>query len=431
MSRKNFLIVLCAVLVFAEAIDFSQYREWRVYRAGPLNDLGFDILGRMEVETLTWDFWKSPSRGGFADICVHNAVEREELINFLQENDIEFELWMEDVEDKVAGSYYDLSKSGDNRAIDWTDYYSYNDIVTWLGELEATYGDRVSIESIGKTFENRDIMMIKIGKNFGSGKNIWIDAGIHAREWIAPAATTYVINELVTNPAYDALISALDIHIVPVANPDGYEFSRSANPDARMWRKTRSDYGNPLGCFGVDPNRNFEYHWGEGGTLDSQCSDIYLGPSPFSEPETRAISDYALTLNPPPPFAMSVHSYGQMVLIPWGYDVSSSNHYCQNYPQIECVAQKAADALEQVDQHTFQVGNSFEIYGAAAGATDDYYTGVVQHDAKGYGGFTIELRDKGRYGFLLPPDQIEMAGRELMAFTDVMFQNVISTTCPK
>lgn len=50
-------------------------------------------------------------------------------------------------------------------------------------------------------------------------------------------------------------------------------------------------------CEGVDPNRNFGYHWGEvkeGGTSLDPCHETYAGPRAFSEPETKAMADYIL-----------------------------------------------------------------------------------------------------------------------------------------
>ena len=65
----------------------------------------------------------------------------------------------------------------------------------------------------------------------GRGKpNIWIEAGIHAREWIAPAMAIYIIDQLLHN-AQDGFLDELNFHILPVANPDGYEFSRIPEPD--------------------------------------------------------------------------------------------------------------------------------------------------------------------------------------------------------
>jgi hypothetical protein len=44
-------------------------------------------------------------------------------------------------------------------------------------------------------------------------------------------------------------------------------------------------------CFGVDPNRNWDFQWNEGTSSSSyECSDFYAGPKAFSEPETKALS---------------------------------------------------------------------------------------------------------------------------------------------
>ena len=100
--------------------------------------------------------------------------------------------------------------------------------------------------------------VLQIGKA-GKGKpNIWIEAGIHAREWIADAMGTFLIQKLLHDPAAKHLIDNLNVHVIPTANPDGYEYSRSTD---RMWRKTRSD-NNGHACKGVDPNRNWDFYFG-------------------------------------------------------------------------------------------------------------------------------------------------------------------------
>lgn len=45
-------------------------------------------------------------------------------------------------------------------------------------------------------------------------------------------------------------------------------------------------------CVGVDADRNWDYHWGEKDSSTDACADNYAGPHPFSEPETRAVSDF-------------------------------------------------------------------------------------------------------------------------------------------
>lgn len=65
-----------------------------------------------------------------------------------------------------------------------------------------------------------DTQVIRISNGKANAPALWIDGGIHAREWISPAAVTYIINHLVEN-SEDL---EADYYILPVANPDGYIF---------------------------------------------------------------------------------------------------------------------------------------------------------------------------------------------------------------
>lgn len=113
---------------------------------------------------------------------------------------------------------------------------------------------------------------------------IWIDGGIHAREWISPAVVTYLIDYLVENSEN----LEADFYILPVINPDGYEYTFVSD---RLWRKNKRKAGHS-GCFGVDLNRNFGYRWGGKGTSNDICHEIFAGSGPFSEPETDAIRNF-------------------------------------------------------------------------------------------------------------------------------------------
>ena len=150
--------------------------------------------------------------------------------------------------------------------------------------------------------------------------------GIHAREWIAPAIATYTINELLTKRnTYADLLNEVDIYILPNANPDGYEYSRSSD---RLWRKTRQPHGSALGCVGADPNRNFDVAWGGLGTSTNKCSEIYTGPAPFSEPETAAMRNFIMNrANADWRVYTALHSYAQMILTPWGYTYDLPSDY--------------------------------------------------------------------------------------------------------
>lgn len=116
-------------------------------------------------------------------------------------------------------------------------------------------------------------------------------AGIHAREWISTATVLYIINELVENrDSLEKEFSDVDFHIVPLMNPDGYEYSHESE---RLWRKNRRRSFGAF-CMGTDLNRNWAYEWGGPGSSKFPCQEIYAGTGPLSEPETKSVADYLL-----------------------------------------------------------------------------------------------------------------------------------------
>lgn len=65
--------------------------------------------------------------------------------------------------------------------------------------------------------------------------------------------------------------------------------------------------------------------------------------------------------------------------------------------------------MRKLDGKQYQVGASGTLLYPAAGASDDW--------AKSLGikySYTVELRDSGRYGFILPAKEIEKTAREAM-----------------
>ena len=74
-------------------------------------------------------------------------------------------------------------------------YLGTNLMYDFLSELESQY-NIMRMETIGKTGEGRDVKIVKINANNSNLPVIFIDAGIHAREWISPAATLFLIEKL-------------------------------------------------------------------------------------------------------------------------------------------------------------------------------------------------------------------------------------------
>lgn len=107
--------------------------------------------------------------------------------------------------------------------MDWDSYHRVEDIYGYLNYLADTYPRIVQLVSIGSSYEGRPLYVVRISSSSSSGSKpaIWIDGGIHAREWISPAVATYVIQQLVEVPSNERLFANVDWYIMPVMNPDG------------------------------------------------------------------------------------------------------------------------------------------------------------------------------------------------------------------
>ncbi len=175
-----------------------------------------------------------------------------------------------------------------------------------------------------------------------------------------------------------------------MVNPDGVEYSQNVY---QMWRKNKRDNDND-GVFertydGVDVNRNYGYMWGydDWGSSPSPWADTYRGEHAFSEPETQAIRDLALQHSFV--FSISYHSYGELILYPWGYvDEDTPDH--KLFTDI---------AAEMASYNGYAYGNAKDgiIYNTN-GDADDWFYGDL-----GTFAYTFELGTM----FIPPESQIE------------------------
>lgn len=126
--------------------------------------------------------------------------------------------------------------------------------------------------------------------------------------------------------------------ICPVLNPDGYKYTKLLD---RMWRKNCSPPTLPAElCPGVDLNRNFDFHFGEGNTSPNSCTDTYHGGQPFSEKESKALEDFILNSGYHFKGYITLHSYGQYIFYPYGFDLVTK---ADNYVELARVGNLAAE----------------------------------------------------------------------------------------
>lgn len=187
---------------------------------------------------------------------------------------------------------------------------------------------------------------------FGDKGKLLAISSIHAQE-LSTAETMlrfaeYLVQNYGKDPDLDWILDYHEIHLIFHANPDGRTYLERGG-EKRLWRKNRNDRGD---CdhwrFGVDPNRNFPFKWGQclpdnqRCSSKDECQDVnYIGPAPRSEQETRAILEYASSIFPASQrkgnlnkserqfrnafsdsnegVFLDVHSYGDAIGWPWGF----------------------------------------------------------------------------------------------------------------
>ncbi|XP_041637402.1 carboxypeptidase O-like [Cheilinus undulatus] len=314
------------------------------------------------------------------------------------------------------------------------DYYKYHpmvEITDWMTQIAKDNPDIVKIIDYGKTYELRTISLLKIGVDTGEKKKaVWMDCGIHAREWIAPAFCQYFVRQILDAYKKDSkmeeMMKNIDFYVTPVLNIDGYIYTW-INESTRQWRKNRSPGPPGCECYGTDLNRNYDANWGTVGVSFNCCSILYCGRQVQSEPETQAVTYFIGTRKEDFLCFFNIHSYGQLLLFPYGHPDFTAT----NYEELMAVGLAAADAIKKVHGMDYTVGASADVLYPMSGSSKDW----SQMQGIPYS-FIFELRDNGTYEFELPEDQIKPACEEAYAGAlhiithahDKTFNSAVETT---
>lgn len=287
-----------------------------------------------------------------------------------------------------------------------TVYRSYDDprrgIRAWVDSL-VTANPRVSVDTVGRSYEGRPILAVKIGPrgDASSRPNVLFVATHHAREWAATETALRLIRRLATatDARIDSLVNARDIWIVPVVNPDGYEYTFTTD---RLWRKNRRPQGG--GAIGVDLNRNHSVSWGldNVGSSPTPASETYRGAAPASEPEVLALQTWHATH--PPVISISYHTYAGLLLFPPGsqYGVLSADLDAYRVLAGTNVASAVIDRLPSSRRSFYAPATAWMLYPTNGEYTDWASTtfGTISINPEvtsGYG-------PSGYYGFEFPDD---------------------------
>ncbi len=281
----------------------------------------------------------------------------------------------------------------------FADFRTLEAIHAKQAELAQLAGGIASEVLVGHTLEGREIrgLHIAVAAPGAARPALFINGCQHAREWATPPTCLWIAQRLIAgwqagDPAIAEVLSTFDVYVVPVVNADGYV--HTWGPE-RLWRKNRRDNGD--GTMGVDLNRNWGFMWGGPGSSGTTSSETYRGPSPWSEPETQAMRDFILG-RPELVAAIDFHSYSQLILWPYGFTATQ-------LPANASVYEASTDAMEAAIEAShgtpYTAGPIAPTLYVADGSSVDWI-----HEEGGAAAWTIEVRDTGSYGFVMPPSEI-------------------------
>lgn len=241
---------------------------------------------------------------------------------------------------------------------------------------------------------------------------LFLMANIHSREITTPELAMrmagWLLDSYGIDPEATWLVDWHEIWIVPTANPDGhwlvelgttpaygglpFSHRKNANQDTNDDGIQDCDQWPPEGYrqFGVDLNRNHSFGWGPVGSSGAPCDLTFRGPEPGSELEVSSLEALVKALIPdqreegldaPAPddtqgIFITVHSYSELVLWPWG----ASSQSAPNHDGLKAIGDKLASF------NGYQSCQPTACLYAASGGSDDFAYGEL-----GIPAFTFEV----------------------------------------
>jgi carboxypeptidase T len=343
---------------------------------------------------------------------------------------------------KLRGLGYEVSLLGsapnrasgadDVRVLDFpsadSKYHNYAETNTEIDQRLAAYPSIISKKVIGKSYQGRDIVAIKVSDNVATDENepeVLLTFHQHAREHLTVEMALYLLRELGAGYGSDSRVTNMvnnrEIWIVPDLNPDGGEYD-IATGSYRSWRKNRQP-NSGSSYVGTDLNRNWNYKWGCcGGSSGSTSSETYRGTSAESAPEVKVVADFVrgrvVGGKQQIKAGIDFHTYSELVLWPFGYTYSdtATGMTADDAGAFKAVGQKMAAS------NGYTPEQSSDLY-ITDGSIDDYLWGTQR-----IFDYTFEMYPTSSSGGgFYPPD--EVIERETSRNRDAVLQLLENADC--
>ncbi|MFD9393661.1 M14 family metallopeptidase [Streptomyces sp. NPDC060000] len=332
----------------------------------------------------------------------------------------------------LLGSAPDRAAEDEVRLFDFpsadSKYHNYAEMTAEIDQRIAAYPGIMSKRVIGKSYQGRDIVAVKISDNVATDEaepEVLFTHHQHAREHLTVEMALYLIRELGAGYGSDSrvtnMVNGREIWIVPDLNPDGGEYD-IASGSYRSWRKNRQP-NSGSSYVGTDLNRNWNYKFGCcGGSSGSTSSETYRGASGESAPEVKVVADFVRSRivggKQQITAGIDFHTYSQLVLWPFGWTTAdtATGMTADDNAAFKAVGQKMAAS------NGYTAEQSSDLY-ITDGSIDDYLWGTQKIFS-----YTFEMYPSSASGGgFYPPDEI--IERETSRNRDAVLQLLENADC--
>ena len=187
-------------------------------------------------------------------------------------------------------------------------YHHYNELQTYLEEIQRNCSNIAKLHSIGKSVEGRDLWVIEISDNPGIHEELEPEfryiGNMHGNEMVGREILLYLAKYLCEQYGNESsnikeLVDSTRIFIMPSMNPDGFEIAEPWGADSG---------GASIGTVGrwnaneKDLNRNFPDYFGR----------IH----PDIQPETWAVIEWIMKMR----FVLAANFHGGELLVSYPLD---------------------------------------------------------------------------------------------------------------
>jgi carboxypeptidase T len=318
-----------------------------------------------------------------------------------------------------------------------SNYHNYAEMTAELNTAVADHPSLISKQVIGRSYQNREIVALKISDNVATDEDepeVIFTHHQHAREHLTVEMALYLVAELTDKYGTDSritnLVNTREIWIVPDMNPDGGEYDISTGSYAG-WRKNRQP-NSGSSAIGTDLNRNWNYQFGCcGGSSGSTSSETYRGASAESAPEVKVVADFVRTrvVGGVQQIKTNIdfHTFSELVLWPFGYT------YNDTAPGLTARDQNAFATLgrQMAGTNNYTPEQASDLY-ITDGTIDDWMWGTQKIFS-----YTFEMYpSSGGINGFYPPDEVitretsrnREAVLRLLEYSDCVYR-VIGETC--